>query len=361
MEYFSKFTSNTLAGSGNQLFFTNEIETEINTGRVFYKIFKGGKYNYSILFSNIIDSTYSDGEKSHKNIVCDEWVIESAQIGICDVCNVREMVEVDSFTPLSFGGHSSKTVMPGEMFSSDPILLDIKDNQFVCIEISFRGKMIPYHEETLLPVFIYKDNKWVYDNHLPFASMIGCDREVKKRIAFFGDSITQGIGTEQNSYTHWNARLADLLGTDYSYWNLGLGFGRADDAASDGAWLFKAKQSDVVLICFGVNDILQGYSQNQIINNLTYTVKKLKEQSIKVIVQTIPPFDYDEGRKNIWLNVNDYIKNELSKICDFVFDVVPILCDEEKGIEFAKYGGHPNAYGCKLWAEGLYRELQGKI
>lgn len=361
MRYFDEFTSNTLAGSGNQLFFTNQNETELHTGRVFYKVFKGGKYNYSILFSNIIDSTYSNGEKSHKNIVCDEWVIENAQIGICNECNVHEMVEINSFIPLSFGGHSSKTVMPGGMFSSDPIGLDIEKNQYICIEISFRGKMIPYHEESLLPAFIYKDNRWISSKLLPFPSMIGCDRDVKKRIAFLGDSITQGIGTEPNSYTHWNARVADLLGENYSYWNLGLGYGRADDAASDGAWLFKAKQADVVVMCFGVNDILQGFTQEQIIKNLTYTVKKLKENNTKVVIQTIPPFDYDESKKGIWLNVNDYIKNELSKVCDLVFDVVPILCDEEKGIEFAKYGGHPNAYGCSLWAEALYKELEGII
>lgn len=70
MKYFEDFTSNTYAGSGNQLHFKMN-ENEIRTGRVFYKISVGGEYNYSILFSNIIDSTYADGSISHKNLICD--------------------------------------------------------------------------------------------------------------------------------------------------------------------------------------------------------------------------------------------------------------------------------------------------
>ena len=51
---------------------------KVRTGRVFYKITSGGKYNYSILFSNIVDSTYDDGTVSYKNLVCDEWQTHSA-------------------------------------------------------------------------------------------------------------------------------------------------------------------------------------------------------------------------------------------------------------------------------------------
>ena len=64
MTYFDKYVSNTCAGSGNQMFF-NMNEDEVRTGRMFYKIFAGGEYNYSILFSNIIDTTFSNGAVSH--------------------------------------------------------------------------------------------------------------------------------------------------------------------------------------------------------------------------------------------------------------------------------------------------------
>ena len=86
MRYFENFKSNTYAGSGNQLYFTMD-ENEIRTGRAFYKISVGGKYNYSILFSNIIDSTFADGSISQKNLICDEWTIHGMKIGKCDKFN----------------------------------------------------------------------------------------------------------------------------------------------------------------------------------------------------------------------------------------------------------------------------------
>ena len=142
--------------------------------------------------------------------------------------------------------------------------------------------------------------------------MIGVDRKAQKRIAFLGDSITQGIGTSVNSYAHWNAVFAEKLGSDYSYWNLGLGYGRADDAASDGIWLFKAKQNDIVFVCFGVNDILQGYNADEIKKNLQLIVDKLHEAGIVVIVQTVPPFDYSPEHQIIWDNVNNFIVNNFN-------------------------------------------------
>ena len=65
-------------------------------------------------------------------------------------------------------------------------------------------------------------------------------------IAFLGDSITQGVGTPDNAYTHWNALISKEIGEEYSYWNLGIGYARASDASTDGAWLNKAKNNDIV-------------------------------------------------------------------------------------------------------------------
>ena len=295
MEYFEKFCSNTYAGSGNQHCFYME-ESKIRTGRVLYKITDGGEYNYSLLFSNIIDSTYNDGEISHNNLICDSWTIHSAKIGKCEAFDsskdVLELTMNDEnkyadirpfdFKPLTFNGKTSKEVMPGEFFVSDPVKCKFEKNEYLCLEITFSGKMIPYHEETLLPVFMKENEEWKYSKFMPLAGMVGCDRSVKGKIAYLGDSITQGIGTKANSYLHWNAVLSEKLGSDYSYWNLGLGYGRASDAASDGAWLYKAKQNDIIFVCYGVNDILKGHTEEQI-----------KNAGYKEVVQdeTIPEYD----------------------------------------------------------------------
>lgn len=370
MDFFKKYRSNTYAGSGNQLYF-NKKEDEISTGRVFYKISVGGEYNYSILFSNIMDSTFADGAVSHKNLICSSWKIHSARVGkgvfFDNTKDVSEMTVADEKTDadvivsdlkdITFNGEKTKTVMPGEFFSSDPIKLCYEKGEYLCLEITFSGKMIPYHEETLLPVFVKTKKGWKYSKFMPFAGMIGCDREVKARIGFLGDSITQGIGTKENSYLHWNALLSEKIGEEYAFWNLGLGYGRANDAASDGAWLYKAKQNDVIFVCFGVNDILQGLPEEQIKKDLEYIVDCLKKAGLKVILQTIPPFCYEGEDIGKWERLNKFIKEELKDKVDFVFDNVRCLGDKNAPSD-ALYGGHPDEEGCRIWADALYDEIK---
>ena len=360
MQFFEKYYSNSLAGSGNQSFYLPENPNEVRTARLFFKIFKGGLYHYSILFSNTIDSTFSDGSFSHKNIVCDEWFIDSMRLGICDTCNCETMVNIDRFHSVTFNGNITKSVMPGEFFSTDEILLDLRSNQFICLEIAYHGPMIPCHPESLIPTFSKENDKWVPSKDVPVPSMIGCDRPISKRIAYLGDSITQGIGTPHNAYTAWNCLLSDHLGNHNGYWNLGLGFGRADDAASDGAWLFKAKQADTVIVCFGVNDIHKGFTQECIQKNLKTIAEILSKNGIRVIIQTVPPFDYNENNRITWENINNYIKTVLAQDYE-IFDNVPILSVSYEFPYNAKYGGHPNEKGCALWAEKLYEQLKNTL
>lgn len=370
MKYFGQFKSNTYAGSGNQLFFKMN-ENEIRTGRVIYKISVGGEYNYSILFSNIIDSTYGDGSISHKNLICEPWTIHSAKIGKCNAFEsskeIHELIMDDEnekadikafdFKPISFNGQKSKEVMPGEFFVSDPVTCTYDKDEYLCLEITFSGKMIPYHEETLLPVFAKENGEWKYSKFMPFAGMIGCDRKVKGKVAYLGDSITQGIGTKPNSYLHWNAILSEKLGSDYSYWNLGIGYGRANDAASDGAWLYKAKQNDIVFVCYGVNDILKGQSEEQIKADLCFIVDTLRREGIKVILQTIPPFDYRGEYVEKWKRINLYILTELKNKVQLVFDNTELL-GKKGNPSVAMYGGHPNEAGCEIWANTLLEQIK---
>ena len=361
MKYFDTYTSNTLASAANQYFFINEDAEKEYTSRVFYKVFAGGKYNYSFLFSNIIDSTFAAGSVSHMNIVCDEWDIVSASVAVADNCDNKTMPEVSGFSPLTFGGKASKTVNPGEFFSSDPIEIDAKKGQFICLEMTFKGKMIPYHEESIIPIFSLTDGEWKYDKKMPLACMVGCDRPVKKRIGFIGDSITQGIGTPNNSYKHYAAVAADIIGEDYSYWNIGIGYGRGNDAATDGAWLFKAKQLDVITVCFGVNDINQGFTAEQVIKNLETIMDKLHKAGVKVIMQTIPPFDYTDARIEKWNIINEHIMTSMAERAEGVFDVRPILSKSEEEPYKAKFGGHPNSEGNGIWGRALVEAIKSVL
>ena len=365
MEYFSEFTSNTLAGSGNQLTFTME-PGEMRCGRIFYKIFSGGEYDYSVLFSNIIDSTYADGSLCHKNKICPPWTIHSALIGRCTEADFGEFSEGKplasgckmDFVPMYFNGNQSRIVNPGEFFSCDPVRLKFNKGDYLCIEICFSGSQLPYHEESLLPVYVKKGEGWEYSRKMPFASMIGCNRKVKKKVAVWGDSITQGIGAPMNSYLHWNSLLADMLGDGNAYWNLGIGYGKAYDASSGGAWMYKAEKNDVAIVCFGVNDIFAGRCADEIKSDLKSIVTQLKDSGAEVILQTIPPFNYTEEKITVWNDVNEYIKTELKPLVHAVFDCVPFLGADAENMHVAKYGGHPNEEGCRIWAEELYTFLK---
>ena len=363
MDYFDKYSSNTLASSGNQFYF-NANKGNITTGRVFYKITAPGKYNYSLLFTNTVDSTYADGSQSKKDLSCGDWRIISAFAAVCtaDTFNENFLVpdnaeninsRLDGFVALTFNGSVGKNVAPDETFCTDPVELSFETGEYLCVEITFSGGMIPYHEESLLPVFIKTEKGWNYNKRMPLPGMVGCDREVQCRIGYIGDSITQGIGVPVNAYTHWNAIFSQKFGNRLAHWNLGLGYARADDMANGKAWANKAKHNDVLFICFGVNDILQGYSADEIKANLEYMVRFFKNEGKRVILQTVPPFDYSDEHLTIWNQVNNFIRHELAEHVELVFDTVTIL-GENGAPQKPLYGGHPNENGCALWAEKLY-------
>lgn len=354
MNYFYKYVSNTSAAGGSQSWF-GYAKDNVCRGRIYYRVFSGGSFDYSFLFSNTIDSTFSDGLHSHVNLVCDEWELLSASVGVVDSCGVNEPTDPVSVTALTFNGAAEKTVAPGEYFSTDPIEITADSGSYLCLEMTYRGRMIPCHPESVIPAFVFDpdEEKWNWKTELPFPSMVGCTRNVRAKLGFIGDSITQGCGTYANSYTHWGAYLADMLGDEYSYWNLGLGYARASDAASDGTWLFKAKQLDGISVCFGVNDILRGHTAEQIKNDLTKIVDYLQAAGVRVLIQTVPPFSYEEQYIETWNDVNDYIRGTLSKRADAFFDNVPVLYFSEKQPHMAAYGPHPNADGGLAWASAL--------
>lgn len=356
MNYFDKYTSNSLAGTSNQSCFISD--KKVHTSRIFYRVFCGGTYNYSFLFSNITDSRFT--ELTHTNCVVDSWEIVEMKVAVTDRCDCDE--NIDGF--LKVGFENSKDIdLPEGFFCSDEICLNAPKDAYLCLEISFKGDKVPCHPELQIPSYIKNDGKWIWSVEVPVAHCIGCDRTVKNRIAFLGDSITQGIGPEKNSYEHWCSVLAEKIGDKFSYWNLGIGCGQAQDAASDGSWLFKAKQNDWCFLCFGVNDIIgDKASSSDVKERLDIIIDKLSDSGLKIIIQTIPPFDYaDYGdkEKTVWEDVNEYIKNVISKRVSGCFDNVTVLCGEKP--HNAKYGRHPNGEGCKKWAEALYEYLKTNL
>ena len=363
MSFFKKFASNTYAGCANQYHFKNE-GGENHTSRAYFKITAGGEYKYSLLFSTIVDGSYRG--VGVPNVILDDYKICSARVGRCTTfpdaalpdVDIEKDAKVSWLGKITFDGAKGYIPDGGELFCSDPISLAFEEGDYLCLELVASGSVLPCHPEAQIPIYVKRDGEWKYDCNAPLPCMIGCDRKVKARVAYLGDSITQGCGAGLNSYKHWNATLSKLLGDEYAYWNLGIGYGRASDAASDGAHMYKALQNDTVFVCYGVNDINANKDADTIIGELSSVIDRLKENGCRVILQTVPPFDYPEARRIVWLEVNKRILAELSEKVDHTFDCTKILSKSESEPHMAKFGGHPNAEGCTLWAEALYESVK---
>ncbi len=63
---------------------------------------------------------------------------------------------------------------------------------------------------------------------------------------------------------------------------------------------------DIVILCLGVNDIMQGKTADEIISCLEKIVKLLIASDVRVIIQSVPPFDYSGENIKKWNTVNKY-------------------------------------------------------
>ena len=89
--------------------------------------------------------------------------------------------------------------------------------------------------------------------------------------------------------------------------------------------------------------------------------RRLREAGVRVLLQTIPPFNYPEGLRERWLTVNDWIRSTLAGEADALFDVVSVLSESPERPYMARYGGHPDGTGCAAWAAALKPALSALI
>ena len=369
MNYFKNYSSASVGAGANQTVFFPK-DGEVRVGIAFFKIAVSGSYNYSLLFSDVMDSTYADGSVSVANMNAGGYKIHSLSVsrtsGVPTENGVKlydpEKAVLSDTKVLTFDSHTSVEIKEGETVSTDPVSLTFEKGEYIAIKMEYSGKRIPCHIESMLPIYNKTAEGWEYSPEMPLPLMIGCDKKFKARIGYLGDSITQGIGAGLNTYEHWCARIAEMIGDEYSHYNLGIGYSRAADAATDGVWLSRAKEMDIVFLCLGTNDVAhdQGGAKS-IASSLKTILCKLKDANCRIILQTAPPFDRVGERRERWFMLNDIILNELSSLADITFDNVPPLRFSEEFPEKSKYGGHPNAEGCKVWAEELFAHVKDFI
>ena len=170
----------------------------------------------------------------------------------------------------------------------------------------------------------------------------------------------------------WAGRIAAMM-PENAVWNLGLGWGRGSDmlAPKDndtGSWLWKAMQNDVVIMTYGVNDLLSGrYRENaserrpdtagEVVATICGLIEKLQDAGVEVILSTVPPFDYSPVAKNEWRAVNLAIPRIAELYGCRVYDIEAALDNSAAlGNEFM-YGAHPDEKGGEIAAEAFRKRF----
>lgn len=355
---FSKYVSNTYVASGNNSLVE---KAESVTYRAYFPVEEYGGLEYCFYFSNMVDSTYSDGSLAHAGLAGGDYTIESAYIADGGTSIDQEITNRQAVT---FDGNAKRNVSAGETFWSDALEFDVPEEHYLVWEWTLTGENIPATSVSNLTKVgaDYNDGKGlVYCDDVPLPQLIGADRQVKYTVSAIGDSITQGCQTEFMAYEYWAAQISQKLGSEYSLWNCGLGWARTSDAALCGDWLQRAAASDIVIVAFGTNDIISGEfggdggnSADEIDGYIRTVLDLLKKEQCSVIVFNAPPEDYRDNLEAVRTEYNENLKLTCEEYSVSYFDFAGLLSDESEPGK-ALYGGHPNGEGGEIVSEEFLR------
>jgi lysophospholipase L1-like esterase len=338
----------------------------VYTYRTYVKPRASGSYQWRFWISNATDSTYG-AVPPRPNQPGGTWRIEAATVADGGP-SPAGAVGAGTQATVTFSGGTSRSVKPGERFWSDPVVLDLPADHYLAftwaVSATAAGPVMTFASSP------FASSYWAAGANLAsqesatgFAAtydqlvapqMFAYDRAITNRLCFLGDSITQGIGSTRNSYGFWVAKIADGLGPDVGVWNLGSGWARAADAASDGYWLYKAKQCTEVAVILGVNDInSDNVSAEKLLGDLATIIDRIKghNASTKLILFTVPTFNFTGASYATWAQVNATIRTTPPAGVDRVFDIAAVLSQPAPNDGLLKPGyttngdAHPNDLG----------------
>lgn len=179
----------------------------------------------------------------------------------------------------------------------------------------------------------------------------------KKRIVFFGDSITAGYGlSPEQAFPALIQQKLDSSDMAYEVVNAGLsgetsagGLGRID-------WILRSKP-DIFVLELGGNDGLRGLSLDETEKNLTEMVSRVRTKNPDAVVilagMQIPPNlgqDYTTRFKDLFAKVAKSTKSEL----------IPFLLENVGGYPELNLadGIHPNVKGHRIVAETVWNDIR---
>ena len=355
---FTTYVSNTVVSTGNNFY----IEKAENiTYRAYLPVEEYGELEYKFFFTNTVDSTYTKGKiafvgKSGGSYTISNATVADGGTGVED--------KITNRTPITFGGKETKEVTADESYWSDPVTMNIPEGHYMVWEWTVSGEGIPCNKMSSLTSTASSADGETFEfcDEIPLPQIIGAKRDVKHTVAAIGDSITQGCQTEQMKYEFWASKISTQLGSDVAFFNCGLGWARASDAASNENWLSRVSQYDTVIVAFGTNDIVSGKyggkksSAEEIDEYLDAIVSYLTEKGCDAILFNAPPQDFKKTNEGIRTALNEKIPAIAEKYGAKFFDFSALLSTEDEPGK-AVYGGHPNGEGGTVVADVFVKQF----
>lgn len=355
---FTTYVSNTVVSTGNNFY----IEKAENiTYRAYLPVEQYGELEYKFFFTNTVDSTYAKGKNAFVGKDGGAYTVSNAVIADGGTSTEDE---ITNRTPVTFGGKETKEVAADESYWSDPVTMNIPEGHYMVWEWTVSGEGIPCNKmASLTSTASSADGEtFQFCDEIPLPQLIGAKRDVKHTVAAIGDSITQGCQTEQMKYEFWASKISTQLESDVAFFNCGLGWARASDAASNENWLSRVSQYDTVIVAFGTNDIVSGKyggkksTAEEIEGYLDTIVSYLTEKGCDVILFNAPPQDFKETNEGIRTALNEKIPSIAEKYGAKFFDFSALLSTEDEPGK-AVYGGHPNGEGGTVVADAFVKQF----
>lgn len=182
----------------------------------------------------------------------------------------------------------------------------------------------------------------------------------KKRIVFFGNSLTAGYKLEmEESFPSLIQNKIDSAGLNYEVVNAGNSGETTSGGLERVDWILK-QGVDIFALELGANDALRGQSLDATKKNLAAIIEKVKadypEAQILLIGMEAPPNygeDYTNEFRALFVALADQYKTEfLPFLLKGVATDSDLLLDDEL---------HPNATGQRVVANNVWEVLEGML
>lgn len=181
--------------------------------------------------------------------------------------------------------------------------------------------------------------------------------QAEKNILFFGDSLTAGLGLEEEeAYPALIQEKIDSLGLPYRSINAGLSGETSAGGLERVDWLLQQPIS-IFVLALGANDGLRGIAPEATYQNLSAIVEKVKaahpDSKLLLAGMKIPPSmgsDYFDQFEAIYPRLAEGHQMTL----------IPFLLDGVAGIQELNQsdGIHPTAAGQRMVAELVWQRLK---